>query len=734
MLPTTCPKSENRTRKTERGPKPEDRSGSAPSCAGTKPARADTLYSGSPFRNSLFGFLSGSCRAVIGCRRVGFRCSGFACGLLLLTLLGAPRSASAQALLSGRLTGARWPGSTEQFAYSAIFGFDTLAGHGHESKGFRTFETEPPGWFRFSAEAGHHTLLFTGPNHFMRPMVVNNVFLAPGDKIERLRFAPRLDFTNFFEGAWDPKPATDYFQRFIATGRNLTSVGFRLANDGVDGFGPKSQNLVVSVHRRGPGTPETWPQVGPPVLVPDVDCGGPKNYIWCAGWNSGEVPLVPGETYAVHLRAEKAGNSFQAFWRPDPGEPTDCYRLGATNCGYQGHQIWLAVGADSDGLVVPYNKRVHKQFGSFAGFAPKWSQSYVAAGRSLAGVVLYAAVGGAQPPLSRQRLAVRVRQGGPEGAVCGLEKVATGNGNYTGDASWGVFGAAFAPGEVPLTPGATYALEFESLENAETLHGFVNIKGAASDDRPGFNPYRKAATDDYPSGAAYKQGQERMPFSLDMQVIEYESAATNWALATEGPNLLANGDMERFEPAPEGGPRLPAPARGQSGYQQVRSSVAIAPASWKPFGLDPRTKHALMADENAPTNHFACIFANGGETADGGFVQRIEGLTSLETYRLTGRVRASWPLDFEHQTSVGVDATGQDNDPNAPTIVWSQWPPRHGVFVDVLAAPVRPATNAISVWLRGRSTWKGDAFAPYKADFDDFALRPVRTSPPGNRR
>jgi hypothetical protein len=650
--------------------------------------------------------------------------------LLVPALIASVHTAPAQSLLSGRLTGERWPGAKDQFIYSAILGFATPVGAGHETKGFRTWETEPVGWFRFSVEAGNHTMSFTGPNHFMRPIVRNNICVQPGEKLEQLRFAPVLELTNFFEGAWDPKPATDYFQTFVARGRGVTGVGFRLATDGVDGFGPGSQNLIVSVHRRGPGTPDTWPQVGSPVLVPDVDCGGPKNYIWYAGWNSGEVPLVPGETYAVHLRAEKTNNTFQAFWRPDEDRATDCYRVGPGNTGFQGRKIWLGVATDGDGLVIPYNKRVHKQFGTFAGFASKWSQTYVAAGRGLASVVLYAAVGGAQPPLSRQRLAVRVREGGPAGMACGIEKVAIGNGNYTGDASWGAFGVAFAPGEVSLTPGQTYALEFESLENSETLHGYVNIKNMASDDRPGFNPYRKAAADDYPQGSAYKQGAEQMQFDLDLQVIEYEFTATNWALATEGPNLLANGGMEQFEATPAGGPNLVAPGRGQSGYRQVRSSPAAGPAAWKPFVLDPKTRHALMSDADGPTNHFACVFANGGETADGGFVQRVEGLSRMESYRLSGRVRCSWPLDFEHQCSVGMDPTGQEADPTAPSITWTRLSGRHGVFLEVSAEPVRPVTNSLSVWLRGRSTWKGDAFAPFKADFDDLTLRRVRTSPP----
>ncbi len=47
----------------------------------------------------------------------------------------------------------------------------------------------------------------------------------------------------------------------------------------------------------------------------DVNGGGSLNFEWSGGWNSGEVPLEPGQKYAVHLRAEKPGNVFQVHWR-----------------------------------------------------------------------------------------------------------------------------------------------------------------------------------------------------------------------------------------------------------------------------------------------------------------------------------------------------------------------------------------------------------------------------------
>jgi hypothetical protein len=83
----------------------------------------------------------------------------------------------------------------------------------------------------------------------------------------------------------------------------VTHVGFRLASDGVDGFGPGKQDLIVSIRQTGEGEPETWPRIGPAVTVPGVDAGGPKNEPWSAGWASGEAPTAPGGTYAVEIRA-----------------------------------------------------------------------------------------------------------------------------------------------------------------------------------------------------------------------------------------------------------------------------------------------------------------------------------------------------------------------------------------------------------------------------------------------
>ena len=614
-----------------------------------------------------------------------------------------------QGIVSGRLHGERFPGSGEKVYFENIYCFASLDGPGSEARPFRTWGAEPVGWYRISGSSGNYTLAFSSPASFQRPVVLTNCFVRDGEKIDR-SVTPQFYCADFHEGAWDEAPASHYYQTFVACGKGVTHVGFKLATDGVDGFGPGSQNLLVSIHRRGEGTPDAWAQVGPAASVLDVDCGGPKNYSYSAGWGSGEVPTTPGETYAVHLRAEDPAGAFQAFWRPDLVPKEDCYRIGAKGkTGFQGRHLWLAVAGDSDGLLIPYQKRVHKQFQEFAGFRSKWSQTYVAQGRSLASVILYAAVGGTQPQLSRQRAVVRLRRGGPGGPQIGIEKIAVGNGNYTGDASWGTFGLCYAPGEVPVEPGETYAVELESIENHETLHGFVNIKGQVSDERPGFNPYRKCPPDTYGPGTAFAGGSERMEFDLDMQIVEYEFATEGWAQAVEPGNLLENG--------PSG---TPAAGRTEEGPSDA----------WKAFSLDPATTHARILEEPKREDRILRV-AGDKKTADGGFVQKVSGLSPVETYRISGRVRCSWPVDVDRQCFVGHDPTGQVEDPRAPTIVWTTLPSLHGAFVPYGSGPIRPKEGSISVWLRGKTTVAAEI--PFKADFADFALRRVRTSPPDGK-
>jgi hypothetical protein len=62
------------------------------------------------------------------------------------------------------------------------------------------------------------------------------------------------------------------------------------------------------------------------------------------------------------------------------------------------------------------------------------------------------------------------------------------------------------------------------------------------------------------------------------------------------------------------------------------------------------------------------IFTRPGEDLDR--LRITPRFDRFQTYRVTGRLRASWPVDAEHQCSIGCDPTGQDTDPKAASIAW----------------------------------------------------------------
>lgn len=617
---------------------------------------------------------------------------------------------SGQVVFKGRYVQPRYPGSEATDALAAVHVFAT-AGPETQSIGFRTWETDPTGWFYLPGPAGRYTVVFSDPSGFVRPKILTNQFLSDGDIVDLMLSAEFDDWDMSLVG-WDDKPAADYFQTFTARGTSITQVGFKLATDGVDGAGPLGQNLLISIHRKADGMPDTWPQVGPDAVVLNVDCGGPKNYWWSAGWNSGQVPTEPGQSYAVRLRAQTQQGRFQAFWRPVENGPMGVYRKGEKGeTGWLSHHLCMTVASDSDGLRIPYNKRIQAKFGEMAGFERRWSQTWRAQGRSLASVILYAATGGAQPSLMRQRVAVRIRKGGPEGPAVGVEKIAIGNGNYTGDASWGVFGAAFAPGEVELEPGELYTAEFESIENYYTLHGFVNIKGDVSDDRPGFNPYKKHPLDIYEPGQAYRKGTDPQPFDLDMQIVEYEKAAADWDRQVDGPNLVVNGGMDKV--------------------RVIEGEVVIVDLDgWKRFAIEPGTGFAQAVEGPDTPNPVIRIYGGSStkRAANGGFAQRVSGLNKNEIYRLSARIRSTWPVDEQHACRIGFDPTGQDGDPKAATIEWTLLPGIHGQFVPFQSHPIRPRGAAISVWIGGKTTLTEDY--RFEAEFDDVTLHRVASGAP----
>jgi hypothetical protein len=440
--------------------------------------------------------------------------------LRLLPALLFPLPSYAGVELSGRLG---VPDSSPPVMLAAVRAFGFPAGS-TTGNAFRSWEMEPRGWWKLEGPAGNWNVVFTGPSHFVRPVLLQ-AKLDDGAKDNHLKAAPHFDYACFTESTWDTKPAHAYWQPFTAKSTSVTHLGFKLATDGVDGPGPGSQTLIASIHLCTGDKPEAWAQVGPVMPVPGVDCGGAKSYHYSCGWHSGEVKLEPGKRYAVKLTTEKEGGVFQAFWEKC-GEEAACIRVAPSGDATPGgNRLWMTVSGDGDGLVIPCNKRVHKEFGDFAGFATSWSQSWTAQGNSLAGVMMYTATSGTQPRMESQHIAVRIHRGGPEGPLAGPEKVATASANYTGDAAWGVIGAVYARDEVKVAPGEQFTAEFTTLETPDSIGNFVNFKKQVNDRKPGFNPYFRHSADPFSAGEAWKLGKEKAARDLDLQVLEYEDSS-----------------------------------------------------------------------------------------------------------------------------------------------------------------------------------------------------------------
>jgi hypothetical protein len=318
-------------------------------------------------------------------------------------------------------------------------------------------------------------------------------------------------------------------------------------------------------------------------------------------------------------------------------------------------------------------------------------------GSGLASVTLYAAIATDQPPMRLQRAWIRVRRGGPGGPVIGTPKIAVGCNTATAES--GNIGAVFAPGEVDLEPGETYAIEFEAFGPHR-----------------GFNPWMKQPRDPYDDGTAYFAGTDRKDYDLDMIVVEYANRADgDWTQQTSAENLLKNGDMQEGEFDPD-------------------NRDAGKPDHWEHFKVDPGTTHwYVAADTDADADNRLASIVGGsinGRTVDGGYVQQVTGLKRTETYRLSGRLRSTWPVDDKHQVLIGLDPTGQTDTPDAPNVTYVVLPKAHGIFEEFISPPTRPAGDTISVWLRARDMATHNQ--PFQVDFDKFALHQVDTGAPGN--
>ena len=342
------------------------------------------------------------------------------------------------------------------------------------------------GSYAFTLPAGRYALLSSQPKFAWRGRVVSDIQVVNGQLTYQDAVVAN-DYSVAFggnSGEWGSDPWTSwtstFAQTFVATAASVTRASYKLAGKDGGAF-----DIVVSIHSGGP----TGPQVGPTRSRSAGATGDSP-----VAWRSGEVPTVPGQTYAIKF-ASGGGQNFSFYRRLDSG---DGYSQGTAYVGGTPitADLYACIGSDSDGTVIPYckimglgNLPLKSGDGWWSG---DFGQTFRATGSSLAAVEGFGATGNTYPNVTWE-----IRQGGPTGAVVGPVK--TVQAQFQGG---GIdhFGVTYNPAEVPLVAGQTYYIRCTS----PGMHFLVFEPGDA-----------------YPYGQAYETGGAHPDTDLYMTIYEY---------------------------------------------------------------------------------------------------------------------------------------------------------------------------------------------------------------------
>lgn len=367
------------------------------------------------------------------------------------------------------------------------------------------FPIEGNGHYRFtSVGGGVYSILSTQPRFYGRTKVVPNVAVQNFQTTNVNAYTNGDYFCAFGanSGEWGPSPwdfSNDWYQTFVATGTSIQRISFKLAGAVPQGGG----GVRMTVHRDNGGPIDTWPIIGPQRIT----SGNAQSDNWAA-WLSGELPTTPGHTYAVRFTSEYGNFGFSFYRRLDLN---DGYAHGQAYKGTtpMNYDLYACVMSDNDGTVIPYTNLSAHAFQAWM-WAGVFGQTYRATGTSLAAVSIWGSGGGNS--CWNYRVGIRVYQGfgGPQVGPLKICGGAAFEASCTGLAA-----VSYNPGEVPLTPGQVYYIEFNAFDY---------------DPERGFEAWRH--TNDYPLGHAYVSGQPATDIDLAMEIVEYTGAITPAATNT----------------------------------------------------------------------------------------------------------------------------------------------------------------------------------------------------------
>ncbi len=594
------------------------------------------------------------------------------------------------------------------------------------------------GSFEFTLPAGRYSLLSSQPKFAWRGKVVSDITIADGQTTYRDAITPQ-DYSVAFGGnssEWGTDPwtswANTFAQTFVATGTSITRASFKLAGKDAGDF-----DILVSIRDGGP----SGAQIGPARRVA-AGAGGDAP----VAWRSGEVPTVPGQTYAVRF-ASDGGQNFAFYARTDNG---DGYAQGTAYVGATaiGADLYACIGSDNDGTVIPYCKITN--LGNLplkpgdGWWATDFGQTFRATASSLAAVEGFAVTGNTYPSITWE-----IRQGGPSGPIVGPVKS-----NQTQFQAGGVdhMGVVYNPGEVPLIPGQTYyirctasgGMHFLVFESGDaypygqayesggahpdtdlymTIYEYVSgpepgvLEGTVTD--PSGNPIAGAtvtlspgnASDDTDASGAY-----RIP---DLTAATYDATVVKagYATANRSGIVISEGETrtEDFVLEPLGAP-------GQVNVVNPGFETGDL-TGWTAFGSVDGVHDSFFGGITAyEGTYFLANGANWG-IKNGGVYQTVDVTPGYE-YRFSAFYYLNWDgktTQPKPDVRLAVDPTG-GTDINGPSVVYSPWGTAGYAWTEIsfdFTASGGRATIFLQMRQRDSTGWNINAFDAVTVDVPD---------------
>ncbi|MBN1855147.1 MAG: carboxypeptidase regulatory-like domain-containing protein [Pirellulales bacterium] len=338
------------------------------------------------------------------------------------------------------------------------------------------------GYYRIDhIPAGDYSIYVNQPDFFASPQVVPDI-RVPDTGLVHVNVDLDVDYSTYFRdsGQWTDWQ-WDRYQTFTATGTAIRGISWVMAGWGL--YQDKTARVRVLEDNGNPDVRQ-WRRIGERTdgnLASDSD-------EWVR-WISGDVPITPGTRYAVNIHIDGG----MAIYKRD--KDARSYQGGQAydqNGNPSNFDLCITVFTDHDEQVT--HTTLSPGPGAFVGelFDTRWSQSFVAAGSSLAAADLFAASG-----MSDLELTWRIRRDGPDGPQIGPTKRT--QGAYFASTT-DLVGVSYNPGEVPLIPGKTYYIEATQLA--------------------GFTPFVMQPGERYQDGTAFQNGSPTT-YDLSMTIVEY---------------------------------------------------------------------------------------------------------------------------------------------------------------------------------------------------------------------